>query len=36
MLDVMNKPYKEQPLPPYEAYYIKQGQAERIKLIAPL
>ncbi|MEN2667803.1 type VII secretion protein EssC [Listeria aquatica] len=36
VLEVMNKPYKEQPLPPYEAYYIRQGQAERIKLVAPL
>lgn len=36
VLEVMNKPYKEQMLPPYEAYYINQGQAERIKLVAPI
>lgn len=35
MLDVMNRPYREQNLLPYEAYYIKHGQAEKIKIVAP-
>ncbi|WP_040205556.1 type VII secretion protein EssC [Neobacillus jeddahensis] len=35
ILDVLNRPYKEQSLLPYEAYYIKQGKAEKIKIAAP-
>ncbi|MGJ7913489.1 type VII secretion protein EssC [Neobacillus sp. LXY-1] len=35
ILEVLNRPYKEQSLPPYEAYYIKHGRAERIKIAAP-
>ncbi|MGE6260579.1 type VII secretion protein EssC [Heyndrickxia sporothermodurans] len=36
ILDVMNRPYKEKNLLPYEAYYIKHGKAEKIKIAAPL
>lgn len=36
VLEVVNKPYKEPLLLPYEAYYIRQGQAEKIKIVAPL
>lgn len=35
MLEVLNRPYKEKGLLPYEAYYIKQGKAEKIKIVAP-
>ncbi|MBL5768608.1 type VII secretion protein EssC [Heyndrickxia sporothermodurans] len=35
ILDVMNRPYKEKNLLPYEAYYVKQGKAEKIKIAAP-
>lgn len=35
MLEVMKRPYREQSLLPYEAYYIQQGQAEKIKIITP-
>ncbi|MBC1738686.1 hypothetical protein, partial [Listeria seeligeri] len=35
VLSLINTIYKEQMLAPYEAYYIKQGQYEKIKLIAP-
>ncbi|MFB6468431.1 type VII secretion protein EssC [Cytobacillus sp. Hz8] len=36
MLEVINRPYKEKNLHPYEAYYIKNGRAEKIKIIAPI
>jgi len=35
ILEVLNRPYKEQNLLPYEAYYIKHGKAEKIKIAAP-
>ncbi|MBC1774329.1 FtsK/SpoIIIE domain-containing protein, partial [Listeria seeligeri] len=35
VLSLINTIYKEALLAPYEAYYIKQGQYEKIKLIAP-
>ena len=35
ILEVLNRPYKEQNLLPYEAYYIKHGRAEKIKIAAP-
>lgn len=35
ILDVMNRPYKEKNLAPYEAYYIKHGSTEKIKIVAP-
>lgn len=35
ILEVLNRPYKEQNLLPYEAYYIKHGRAEKIKMAAP-
>jgi len=35
ILDVTNRPYKEKILGRYEAYYIKQGKAEKIKIVAP-
>lgn len=35
ILSLINNIYKEALLAPYEAYYIKQGQYEKIKLIAP-
>lgn len=35
ILEVMNRPYKEKNLQPFEAYYIKQGNAEKIKMVAP-
>lgn len=35
ILEVLNRPYKEQNLHPYEAYYIKHGKAEKIKIAAP-
>ncbi|WP_026677556.1 type VII secretion protein EssC [Fictibacillus gelatini] len=35
MLEVMNRPYKENNLLPYEAYYIQHGKAEKIKIVAP-
>jgi S-DNA-T family DNA segregation ATPase FtsK/SpoIIIE len=35
ILEVLNRPYKEPNLLPYEAYYIKQGKAEKIKIAAP-
>jgi S-DNA-T family DNA segregation ATPase FtsK/SpoIIIE len=31
----LSRPYKEPNLLPYEAYYIKQGKAEKIKIAAP-
>lgn len=36
LLEVLSKPYKEPMLAPYEAYYIRQGQAEKIKIAAPV
>jgi len=35
ILEVLNRPYKEQNLLPYEAYYIQHGRAEKIKIVAP-
>jgi S-DNA-T family DNA segregation ATPase FtsK/SpoIIIE len=35
ILEVLNRPYKEQNLLPYEAYYIQHGRAEKIKIAAP-
>ncbi|WP_144555513.1 type VII secretion protein EssC [Bacillus sp. X1(2014)] len=35
ILEVSSRPYKEQNLLPYEAYYIRQGKAEKIKIAAP-
>ncbi|WP_210470765.1 type VII secretion protein EssC [Sporosarcina sp. 6E9] len=35
ILEVMNRSYKEKHLEPYEAYYIKHGNAEEIKIVAP-
>lgn len=35
MLEVLNRPYKEKSLAPYEAYYIRNGKAEKIKIAAP-
>ena len=35
ILEVMNRPYKEKNLEPYEAYYIKHGSTEKIKIVAP-
>ncbi|MBT2730749.1 type VII secretion protein EssC [Bacillus sp. ISL-75] len=35
ILEVLTRPYKEPNLLPYEAYYIKQGKAEKIKIAAP-
>ncbi|WP_018664842.1 type VII secretion protein EssC [Heyndrickxia acidiproducens] len=35
MLEVLNRPYKEKALAPYEAYYIRNGKAEKIKIAAP-
>lgn len=35
MLEVMNRPYREANLLPYEAYYIKHGHAEKIKIASP-
>ncbi len=35
ILEVLNRPYKEPNLLPYEAYYIKHGKAEKIKIAAP-
>ncbi len=35
ILEVLNRPYKEQNLQAYEAYYIKHGKAEKIKIAAP-
>ncbi|MUK87585.1 type VII secretion protein EssC [Ornithinibacillus sp. L9] len=35
MLEVSNRPYRESNLLPYEAYYIQQGKAEKIKIVAP-
>lgn len=35
ILEVMNRPYKEKNLPPYEAYYIRYGKAVKIKIAAP-
>lgn len=35
ILEVLNRPYKEPNLLPYEAYYIKHGKAEKLKLAAP-
>ncbi|NRD77648.1 type VII secretion protein EssC [Bacillus sp. BRMEA1] len=35
ILEVLNRPYKEQNLLPYEAYYIKNGKAEKMKIAAP-
>ncbi|MEH7180129.1 type VII secretion protein EssC [Neobacillus vireti] len=35
ILEVLHRPYKEQNLLPYEAYYIKHGKAEKIKIAAP-
>ena len=35
ILEVVNRPYREQNLLPYEAYYIKHGKAEKIKIVAP-
>ncbi|WP_066057194.1 type VII secretion protein EssC [Robertmurraya korlensis] len=34
ILEVLNRPYKEPSLLPYEAYYIKHGKAEKIKIAA--
>jgi len=36
LLDVIQRPYKEKILQPYEGYYIRQGQAEKIKIVSPL
>ncbi len=35
ILEVINRPYREQNLLPYEAYFIKHGKAEKIKIAAP-
>lgn len=35
ILEVLNRPYKEPNLLPHEAYYIKNGKAEKIKIAAP-
>lgn len=35
IFEVLNRPYKEKGLLPYEAYYIKQGKADKIKVVAP-
>ena len=35
ILEVLNRSYKEKSLEPYEAYYIKHGNAEKIKIVAP-
>ncbi|MEN2768989.1 type VII secretion protein EssC [Ornithinibacillus xuwenensis] len=35
ILEVTNRPYRENNLLPYEAYYIQQGKAEKIKIVAP-
>lgn len=35
ILEVIHRPYKEQNLLPYEAYSIKHGKAEKIKIAAP-
>ena len=35
ILEVVNRPYREQNLLLYEAYYIKHGNAEKIKIVAP-
>ncbi|WP_160724841.1 type VII secretion protein EssC [Bacillus sp. USDA818B3_A] len=35
IIEVLNRPYKEQNLLPYEAYYIQHGRAEKIKIAAP-
>jgi len=35
ILEVLSRPYKEPNLLPYEAYYIRQGKAEKIKIAAP-
>ncbi|QBQ07168.1 type VII secretion protein EssC [Sporosarcina pasteurii] len=34
ILEVMNRSYREKNLEPYEAYYIKHGNAEKIKIAA--
>ncbi|QTN00543.1 type VII secretion protein EssC [Sediminibacillus dalangtanensis] len=36
ILEVANRPYREQSLEAYEAYYIQQGKSEKIKVAAPL
>ncbi|RDW16461.1 type VII secretion protein EssC [Oceanobacillus arenosus] len=35
ILEVVNRPYREKGLLPYEAYYIQHGKAEKIKIAAP-
>ena len=35
ILEAMNRSYKEKSLQPFEAYYIKQGKSEKIKIAAP-
>lgn len=35
IIEVANRPYREQTLKAYEAYYIQQGKAEKIKIAAP-
>ncbi|SDZ50479.1 DNA segregation ATPase FtsK/SpoIIIE, S-DNA-T family [Evansella caseinilytica] len=35
ILEVVNRPYREQNLLPYEAYFIQNGKSEKIKIVAP-
>ncbi|CDQ40394.1 type VII secretion protein EssC [Virgibacillus salexigens] len=35
ILEVANRPYREKALQAYEAYYIQQGKAEKIKIAVP-
>ncbi|MBC1802899.1 hypothetical protein HCA49_04295 [Listeria booriae] len=35
VIDVSNKNYKEPNLLPFEAYYIRNGIAEKIKVVKP-
>lgn len=36
IIEVMNRPYREEPLKESEAYYIQLGQYEKVKIVSPL